>query len=57
MEKLLRKLWLSADFESDFSSDWKTAYELLEKGETLQGYLLEMCLLYLNEWEEKQQAD
>ena len=30
MEKLLRKLWLSAEFESDFARDWLAVYEKIK---------------------------
>ena len=56
MEKLLRKLWLSAEFESDFARDWLAVYEKIKAGDTIPIPVLKCCLLYLKEWEEKQQT-
>lgn len=56
MEKLLRKLWLSAEFESDFERDWLAVYEKIKAGDTVSIPVLKCCLLYLKEWEEKQQT-
>lgn len=56
MEKLLRKLWLSAEFESDFERDWLAVYEKIKAGVTISTPILDCCLLYLKEWEEKQRT-
>ena len=55
--QLYHKLWTSADFESDFERDWKTACEWLrENGKTypcLPPHIVEMCYDYMVEWENK----
>ena len=56
MEKLLRKLWLSTEFESDFARDWLAVYEKIKAGIAISTPILDCCLLYLKEWEEKQQT-
>jgi hypothetical protein len=54
--QLYHKLWTSADFESDFERDWKTAYNRMrEHGESdcLPPFIVEMCYEYMVEWEKK----
>ena len=53
--QLYHKLWTSADFESDFERDWKTACnKMREHGENcLPPFIVEMCYEYMVEWENK----
>ena len=55
--QLYHKLWMSADFESDFERDWKTACnKMRECGKDpscLPPFIVEMCYEYMVEWENK----
>lgn len=55
--QLYHKLWTSADFESDFERDWKTACNRMrehgEKFDCLPPFIVEMCYEYMVEWENK----
>lgn len=55
MERLLRKLWLSAEFESDFARDWLAVYEKIKAGVSIPSPILECCIQYLKDWEANQQ--
>jgi len=57
-EKLIKiywKLWTSADFESDFQSDWLTVYREMQAGNhyNIPAAVVEMCFQYLQEWEKE----
>jgi len=51
--KLYWKLWTSAEFESDFQSDWKVFYKELQDGEyhDWNPLVIEMAYKYLQDWE------
>lgn len=55
--QLYHKLWTSADFESDFERDWKTACNRMrecgEKIACVPPFIVEMCYEYMVEWENK----
>lgn len=51
--QLYHKLWTSADFESDFERDWKTACGWLRENKELPPYIIEMCYEYMTDWENK----
>ena len=55
--QLYHKLWTSADFESDFERDWKTACGWMrEYGEDpfcVPPHIIRMCYEYMVEWENK----
>lgn len=52
--EIYRMLWTSADFESDFQSDWFAVYQHLQDGSTalLDDAVIDMCYQYTTEWEE-----
>lgn len=52
--EIYRMLWTSADFESDFESDWFAVYQHLQDGSTalLSDAIVTMCYEYTMEWEE-----
>jgi hypothetical protein len=53
--KLYWKMWTSADFESDFQSDWRAVYERMQLGDhyNIPSVVVEMCFQYLVEWEKE----
>ena len=55
--RLYHKLWMSADFESDFERDWKTACQWMrEYGQDpacVSPVIVEMCYEYMSDWEER----
>jgi len=57
LAKLFEGLWLSADFESDFASDWAAVYDIMAdgRGDTLDLAILKCCYKYLLDWNEKNQ--
>lgn len=57
-EKLMKiywKLWTSADFESDFQSDWFAVYQEMQAGNhyNIPAMVVEMCFQYLQDWEKE----
>lgn len=52
--KLYWKLWTSAEFESDFQSDWFAVYQILQEGNhySIPKPVIKMCFQYLTEWKE-----
>lgn len=53
--KIYWKLWTSADFESDFQSDFFAVYKMMQAGHhySISEPIVRMCFQYLQEWEKK----
>ncbi len=49
---LLYNLWVSADFESDFQSDWLTVFQLLKNGKfnEISNNVLEMIVIWIDDY-------
>ena len=56
--KIYWKLWTSADFESDFQSDWGAVYREMLAGNhySLPEDVVEMCFQYLQDWENEKES-
>lgn len=57
--KLYRKMFNSAEFESDFASNWNEVYNIMKKGTTDQipSFIIAMCGIYLENWEKENESN
>lgn len=51
--KIYWKLWTSADFESDFQSNWLAVYRKMQTGDHygIPEAVIKMCFQYFIDWE------